>query len=142
MAVRWTITFKTLKGRTGLVKVYDSTYSGDPIALEPAVEAFSTTRQQRDLFQPVVTDSGYLRIIDNGISEQAVEEIHPLGALDRPVEFYIDNVLKWRGYISPESFYTMFWIQSPYKETILAHNRLLHFWRRSWMQPDSAGVQS
>lgn len=112
MAVRWTITFKTLKDRTGLVKVYDSTYSGDPIALEPAVEAFSTTRQQRDLFQPVVTDSGYLRIIDNGISEQAVEEIHPLGALDRPVEFYVDNVLKWRGYISPESFY-MGWEPAP-----------------------------
>ena len=104
MAVRWTITFKTLKDRTGLVKVYDSSYSGDPIALTPAVSAITTTRQASALFQPVMTDSGYLRVIDNGISAQHIEDMHPIGALDRPVEFYIDNVLEWRGYISPESF--------------------------------------
>lgn len=112
MAVRWTITFKTLTDKIGLVKVYDSTYSGDPIVVEPAVNAFSTTRQMQDFFQPVVTDSGYLRVIDNGIIEQHIEDLHPLGALDRPVEFYLDNILKWRGYISPESF-TMDWEPAP-----------------------------
>lgn len=112
MAVRWSIAFKTLSGHDGLVKVYDSNYSGDPIAVEPAVNAFSTTCQEQDLFQPVITDSGYLRVIDNGIAAQYVEDIHPLGALDRPVEYYQDNVLKWRGYISPESF-SMNWEPAP-----------------------------
>lgn len=113
MAVRWTITFKTLTNRNGLVKVYDSNYSGDPIAIEPAVNAFSTTRQQADFFEPVVPDTGYLRVIDNDIVAEAIEDIHPLGALDRPVEFYLDNVLQWRGYISPESF-TMSWEPAPH----------------------------
>jgi len=112
MAVRWTITFKTLTDRTGLVKVYDSSYSGDPIAIEPAANAFSVTRQQTEFFQPVVPDTGYLRVIDNDIVAEAIEDIHPLGALDRPVEFYLDNVLQWRGYISPESF-TMPWEPAP-----------------------------
>ena len=112
MAVRWTITFKTVNDRTGLVKVYDSSYSGDPIALEPAVNAFSTTRQQQDLFQPIIADSGYLRVVDNGNVVDSVEDLHPLAAMDRPVEFYLDNVLKWRGYISPESF-TMDWSPAP-----------------------------
>lgn len=104
MAVRWQIAFKTLSNHDGLVKVYDSTYSGDAIDLMPAARAFTTTRQASALFQPVMTDSGYLRVIDNGISTQHIEDMHPIGALDRPVEFYIDNVLEWRGYISPESF--------------------------------------
>ena len=112
MAVRWTITFKTVNDRTGLVKVYDSSYSGNPIALEPAVTAFSTTRQQQDLFQPIIADSGYLRVVDNGNVVDSVDDLHPLAAMDRPVEFYLDNVLKWRGYISPESF-TMDWSPAP-----------------------------
>jgi len=112
MAVRWTITFKTLNDHTGLVKVYDSTYSGDPIALEPADNAFSTSRRLTEFIQPVVTDSGYLRVIDNDIASEHIEDLHPIGALDRPVEFYLDNVIKWRGYISPESF-TMNWEPAP-----------------------------
>jgi len=104
MAVRWQIRFKTLSEHDGLVKVYDSTYSGDAIDLTPAVSPFFTSRKQTDIFQPVMPDSGYLRIIDNGIAAEQIEALHPLGALERPVEFYLDNVLKWRGYISPESF--------------------------------------
>ena len=112
MAVRWTITFKTLSDHTGLVKVYDSSYSGDPIPLEPAVSAFYTTCQQQGFFQPVVDDSGYLRVIDNGVASEHIEDMHPIGAFDRPVEFYLDNVLQWRGYISPESF-SVAWESAP-----------------------------
>lgn len=108
MAVRWTITFKTLKNHTGLVKVYDSTYSGSAIALVPAADAFTVDRQMTDFFQPVVDESGYLNIQDNGVAAQAIEAIHPDGAFDRPVEFYVDNVLEWRGFISTEAFTTDF----------------------------------
>lgn len=104
MAVRWTITFKTLTNRTGLVKVYDSSYSGDPIALTPAANPFSVSCRQSELITPVVSDSGYLRIIDEGDAASYVDELHPQGSMDRPVEFYLDNVLTWRGYISPETF--------------------------------------
>ena len=115
MGVRWQITFKTNNpdnDHTGVVKVYDSNYSGDPIILEPAVNPFYTCRQMQDISDPVVSDSGYLRVIDNDIAAEHIEDMHPLGALDRPVEFYFDNVLKWRGYISPESF-TVDWEPAP-----------------------------
>ncbi len=112
MAVRWQIRFKTLSEHDGLVKVYDSTYSGDAIDLTPAVSAISTTIKQEELFEPVVSDSGYLRVIDNGLPAEHIEDMHPLGAFDRPVEFYLDNILKWRGYISPESF-TEDWEPAP-----------------------------
>ena len=104
MAVRWTITFKTIKDRTGLVKVYDSSYSGDPIALTPAVNPFYVSQRQSELITPVMSDSGYLRVIDNGIATEYIEDIHPLAALDRKVEFFVDNTLVWCGYISPSTF--------------------------------------
>ena len=117
MAVRWQISFKTLPGRDGLehdglVKIYDSTYTGDVIELEPAVNPISITQRQSELITPVISDSGYLRIIDSDIAVQALDELHPLGSLDRPVEFYRDNVITWRGYISPAS-YTQPWEPAP-----------------------------
>lgn len=104
MGVRWTIAFKTLSNHDGLVKVYDSTYSGTAIALTPAVNPFSVSCKQSELITPVVSDSGYLRIIDEGIAAAYIDELHPQGSMDRPVEYYEDNTLVWRGYISPETF--------------------------------------
>ena len=48
MAVRWTIAFKTLTERDGLVKVYDSTFSGTAIALTPAAEISYLTKEEQD----------------------------------------------------------------------------------------------
>lgn len=107
MGVRWQITFKSNNpdnDHTGLVKVYDSNYSGDPIILEPAVNPFYVSVKQSELITPVVSDSGYLRIIDNDNPSAHIDELHPSGAMDRPVEFYWDNTLQWRGYISPETY--------------------------------------
>ena len=112
MAVRWQISFKTLSDRDGLVKIYDSTYSGDAIELTPATQPFSVTQRQSELITPVVSDSGYLRIIDNGIASEYIDDLHPESAMDRKIEFYVDSVLTWRGYISPESF-SMPWESAP-----------------------------
>ena len=112
MAVRWTITFKTLSGSVGLVNVYDRDYSGTAIALTPAANPFFITRSQNDLITPVVSDSGYLRVIDNGLAAEYIDDLHPEAALDRPVEFYLDNELVWCGYISPAS-YTTPWESAP-----------------------------
>lgn len=112
MAVRWTITFKTLSGSVGLVNVYDRDYSGTAIALTPAANPFSITRSQNDLITPVVSDSGYLRVIDNGLAAEYIDDLHPEAALDRPVEFYLDNEFVWCGYISPAT-YTTPWESAP-----------------------------
>lgn len=112
MAVRWQITFKTIKDRTGLVKIYDSDYSGDPIELTPAVNPFSTTISRSDMMEPVASDSGYLRVISTGAAAEYIEDIHPMGGMDRPVEFYLDGELQWRGFISPEA-YSLDWESAP-----------------------------
>lgn len=106
MAVRWTVTFGIGETRTGLVKIYDSTFSGAARALTPAANALSLTRGMKDVCTPVANDSGYLRIIDKGLLSEDIKDISPAGGLDRPVEFYIDGSLEWRGYISPESYST------------------------------------
>lgn len=104
MAVRWTITFKTLSNKTGVVKIYDSTYTGTPIVLTPASSPIKISRKQTELISPVMTETGYIQIIDIGDYNLHIEEIHPSGSFERKVEFYVDSELTWMGYISPETF--------------------------------------
>lgn len=112
MAVRWEIEFETIDHRQGLVEVYDSTYTGDVISLEPAPNPFSTTISRTGMLDPVMSDSGYLRVISNGLASEAIEEMHPQGGMDRPVEFSIDGDVVWRGFISPET-YSVEWESAP-----------------------------
>lgn len=112
MAVRWTISFKTLSGSDGLINIYDSTYNGAAIALAPAANPISVSCRQSEYITPIVSDSGYLRIIDDGSAGLYLDQLHPQGSLDRPVEFFIDGTLVWRGYISPETF-TDTWEPAP-----------------------------
>lgn len=139
MAVRWTISFKTLNGHDGLVKVYDSNYSGNPVALEPADAPFTTDRTLKDMFQPVLGESGYLTVIDNGLASEHISDLRPVTALDRPVEFYIDNILKWRGYIKPESF-TQPWEPAP-REVSLPLVGCLEVLKSVNMEDNGIGLQ-
>lgn len=111
--IRWTITFQTAKdgnnsNHTCVVRIYDDTYNGTPIALEPADNPLSLTFSQKDFFEPVPADYGSIKIIDNGDSNQHINDIHPIGAFDRKVEILVDDTIKWRGYISPQSYTTEF----------------------------------
>lgn len=101
-----------MKDRTGLVKVYDSNYSGNPIELTPAVNPFSTTINRADMLEPVASDSGYLKVISTGDASEHIEDMHPQGGMDRPVEFYLDGDIQWRGFISPET-YSVEWDSAP-----------------------------
>lgn len=111
--IRWTITFQTAKdgsdtNHTCVVRIYDDTYNGTPIALQPADNPLSITFSQKDFFDPVPADFGSIKIIDNGDSSQHINDIHPIGAFDRKVEILVDNAIKWRGYISTQSYTTEF----------------------------------
>lgn len=112
MAVRWQITFRTLSERTGRIDIHDSSYAGDPIQLEPARSPFYIDSSQEGLFAPVVSETGYIRFIDDGIASAMIDDIYPSDAMDRKVIYYIDNNPAWQGYISPEN-YSQAWEPTP-----------------------------
>ena len=102
MGVRWVINFDSLD-RSCSVTISDNTYSGSPILLTPASNAFTLSRKIPDLYEPILQESGLLSIIDTGDSSQNIDDIHPQNALSRPVSVYYDGQLYWRGYLSPET---------------------------------------
>lgn len=106
--IRWTVTFKTIKEKTAIVYIGDRNFSGTPIALEPALDTLTLDAVSDKLTDPVRTETGYLRIIDNG----DLADLLPVGAMDRPVELHIDGELCWRGYITPAT-YTSGWEVTP-----------------------------
>ena len=111
--VRWQVTFKTIKNKTAVVYIGDSTYTGSPIDIEPAANTISIDAVSEHLYDPVRTETGYLRVIDNG----DLTDIMPVGAMDRPVELYVDGGLCWRGYITPAT-YTSAWDITPKEQEI------------------------
>lgn len=113
MSVRWEIKFRSLRTDTlHTVKVYDNAYSGTPAQLVGAADPFVTQEiDDENMFLPVRTQSGYLRIADTGRDLVGNPfdwtDLIPDSTFDRPIELYAgeDNlVLKWQGYIKPETF--------------------------------------
>lgn len=103
MATRWIINFYNKEQGVTTINIDDNTFSGDPIELTPAANAFTLTRKITDFYEPIVNESAIISIIDNGDSSQQIEAIHPINAITRPVSVYYNNTLYWRGYISPEA---------------------------------------
>ena len=68
MAIHWQIHFKSLRvGALATVNIYDADYTGDPIPLKGGAEPFVTQEDDdEDIFTPVRTQSGYIRIVDDG----------------------------------------------------------------------------
>lgn len=107
MVARWTIQFSTVTDQDGLIIIYDADYTGeDTIALTPASNPISISMQKQDMLTPVMSDSGYLRIVDDGNPQSCIDDIHPEGAMSRPVELYMSGALTWRGFVSPEAYST------------------------------------
>lgn len=102
MATRWVINFGTLD-KSCSISIEDSSYSGAVIQLTPANNPLTLSRRQTDFFQPILSESGLISIIDTGDSSQHIEDIHPQNAFARPVTIYYDGQLYWRGYLSPEA---------------------------------------
>ena len=68
MAKKYSITFKSL--RAGIVytlSIYDADYAGSVIPLKAAGTPFVTDEDDTDdMFTPIRTQTGYLRIVDDG----------------------------------------------------------------------------
>ena len=115
MAIHWQVKFKSLRqGEVYTVNIYDSSYYGTPVQLKGAEEPLVTQEDEDDdWFLPVRTQSGYIRIVDDGkdvngstlTSSDSWNKIIPAGDRSRKVTLTDSSGnVKWQGYIQPQTF--------------------------------------
>ena len=108
----WNIRFKSRDGYQYLIQIGGKTGNTDAELLG-AAEPFTTEEQDTDdIFTPVLTESGYISIYDNGYDQAGNafdwHDLIPQNAKARPVT--VDKVLPnqrvevWRGYLQPQTF--------------------------------------
>ena len=115
MAIHWQIPFKSLRvGTNYTVNIYDSSYSGSPIKLKPGANPFTTQESDDDdMFIPIRTHTGYLRIVDDGKAYNADNEeiswnwkdLLPATDTDRPVTLTDGSgTIVWQGFMQSQNF--------------------------------------
>lgn len=112
MAIHWQIPFKSLRANTlYTVNIYDSTYSGEPIILKGGAQPFVTQEiDNEDGFIPIRTQSGYLRIVDDGYAADGTTAFNwktfvPNTDTDRPVTLTDGNGnIVWQGFMQAQNF--------------------------------------
>ena len=95
----YTLLFKSLKGTD-----YRLIIDGGGTLIDGAASAFETTEDANaDMFTPVRTQNGYFRFV--GHSDHATWlGMIPTDALDKSVKLWVDNVIVWQGYITPQVY--------------------------------------
>ena len=110
MAIHWQIHFKSLRvGTPVTVNIYDADYTGDPIPLKGGAEPFVTQEDDdEDIFTPVRTQSGYIRIVDDGKDANGNafnwKDLVPSTDVDRPVTLVSSNLVLWQGFMQAQNF--------------------------------------
>lgn len=111
MAIHWQIPFKSLRANTlYTVNIYDSSYSGSPIQLQGGAQPFTTQEgDDDDMFIPIRTHTGYLRIVDNGKDANGNawnwKTLLPSTDTDRPVTLTDGNgTVVWQGFMQSQNF--------------------------------------
>lgn len=110
MAIHWQVKFKSLRAGTDYtVNIYDANYSGNPIPLKGGAEPFVTQEDDdEDMFLPVRTQSGYIRIVDDGKDANGNsfnwKDLLPSTDIDRPVTLVSSNLVLWQGFMQAQNF--------------------------------------
>lgn len=111
MAIHWQVKFKSLRAGTDYtVNIYDANYSGNPIPLKGGAEPFVTQEDDdEDMFLPVRTQSGYIRIVDDGKDANGNafnwKDLLPSTDVDRPVTLTNGNGnTLWIGFMQAQNF--------------------------------------
>ena len=108
MAKNYTITFKSLRaGTTYVVAIGGGT--GTPVPLMGGAQPFTTQESDdEDMFCPIRTQSGYLRIIDNGKDANGNafdwKDLIPATDTSRPVTLTANGTVVWQGFMQAQDF--------------------------------------
>lgn len=109
MAKNYSITFKSLRAGT----VYTLNIgggSGAAVALKPGAQPFTTSEDDsEDQFTPIRTQSGYIRIIDDGYAADGVtafdwKDLIPQTNTSRPVTLTAGGTVVWQGFMQSQNF--------------------------------------
>lgn len=115
MAIHWKIPFMSLRTETlYTVNIYDDSYTGSPVQLTGAAEPFVTQEDDSDdMFIPVRTQSGYIRIVDNGkdangrtlATADRWDKMLPATNKSRKVTLTnVSGTIVWQGWMQPQTF--------------------------------------
>lgn len=118
MAIHWKIPFKSRRsGTVYTVNIYDANFSGTAVVLKPGASPFSTQEDDdEDMFKPVRTQTGYIRIVDDGKdasgntlgSGDDWKALVPETDTDRPVTLThvsgSSTVVDWAGFMQAQDF--------------------------------------
>lgn len=111
MEIHWQIRFKSLRvGTDYTLNIYDSDYSGSPIVLKGGAKPFTTQESDNDeMFNPLRTQSGYIRIVDDGKDATGNswnwKTLLPATDTDRPLTLTDgSNNVVWQGYMQAQNF--------------------------------------
>lgn len=103
------ITWKSDDNQTCILTIDDG--SNTVVNLTPAAEPFTTSIQESDdLFTPIRTSNGYIRIVVDSVED--IADLVGSSPLSRPVTLEVDVVNRWVGFLACESF-TQPWDKGP-----------------------------
>lgn len=110
--IHWQTRFKALRsGKTYTVNIYDSATPQEewPVVLEAAAQPFTTDEDTTEnVFEPIRTQSGYIRIVDinDGIFDWT--SLMPFTDVSRPVTLsHVEGgqtVVDWQGFMQSQNF--------------------------------------
>lgn len=112
MAIHWQVKFRSLRSNILFTaNIYDDSYTGaTPVQLTGAAVPFETQEDDSDdPFEPVRTQSGYLRIVDTGEDNDGNtfdwRTFIPTTDTDRPVTLTSeDGTVLWMGFMQAQNF--------------------------------------
>ncbi len=86
------------------VNVYEWDYAGDVVTLTGASEPFVTQEDDdTDIFTPVRTQTGYLRVIDT-TGGKLLEEMMPANNTEKPVRLMLGDTVCWQGFLAAQGY--------------------------------------
>lgn len=111
MALRYRVHFISLRTGTHYVaNIYDGNYTGEPTTLRGGAEPFVTEESRdEDMFVPLRTQTGYLRIFDNGFAADGTTRFDwhtliPDTDLSLRVNLTAEGVIVWQGFLQAQNF--------------------------------------
>ena len=109
--IHWQIPFKSLRADTNyVVNIWQNGYTGSAVVLKGGAQPFTTQEDDNeDMFTPIRTQTGYIRIVDDGYAADGVtvfnwKDLLPNTDTDRPVTLTANGTVVWQGFMQAQNF--------------------------------------